>query len=65
MWGTGDLNFYQISQIKRVRVVHRADGYYAQFCIDVERTIKHDYTRSIVGIDLGLEFFVADSFGRL
>ena len=37
MWGTRDLNFYQISQIKRIRVVRRADGYYAQFCVDVER----------------------------
>jgi putative transposase len=64
MWGTCDLNFYQISQIKRVRVVRRADGYYAQFCVDVERTIKHEYTGSIVGIDLGLEFFYTDSFGQ-
>jgi putative transposase len=29
--GSRDLNFYQIEQIKRVRVVRRADGYYAQF----------------------------------
>jgi len=64
MWGTRDLNFYQISQIKRVRVVRRADGYYAQFCVNVERTIKHEYTGSIVGIDLGLEFFYTDSFGQ-
>lgn len=64
MWGTRDLNFYQISQIKRVRVVRKADGYYAQFCVDVEREIKHEYTGKIVGIDLGLEFFVTDSFGQ-
>ena len=29
MWGTGDLHFYQLKQIKRVRVVRRADGYQA------------------------------------
>jgi putative transposase len=29
MWGTCDLHFYQVKQIKRVRVVCRADGYYA------------------------------------
>ncbi|MGL5808298.1 MAG: RNA-guided endonuclease InsQ/TnpB family protein, partial [Xenococcaceae cyanobacterium] len=35
--GTRDLNFYAINQIKRVRAVKRADGYYAQFLIDVKR----------------------------
>ncbi len=64
MWGTRDLNFYQISQIKRIRVVKRANGYYAQFCVDVEREIKHEYTGKIVGIDLGLEHFYTDSDGQ-
>ena len=64
MWGTGDLNFDQISQIKRIRVVRKADGYYAQFCVDVEPEIKHEYAGKIVAIDLGLEFFVADSDGQ-
>ncbi|WP_250125152.1 transposase [Chroococcidiopsis sp. CCMEE 29] len=64
MWGTRDLNFYQISQIKRIRVVRRADGYYAQFCVDVDREIEHEYTGSIVGIDLGLELFYTDSDGQ-
>jgi len=64
MWGTRDLNFYQISQIKRVRVVRRVDGYYAHFCVDVERSVKHEYTGSIIGIDLGLEFFYTDSDGQ-
>jgi transposase len=40
LWGTRDLHFYQLKQIKRVRVVRRADGYYAQFCLDVERVEK-------------------------
>lgn len=64
MWGTRDLNFYQISQIKRIRVVRRADGYYAQFCVDLNREIKHEYTGKIVGIDLGLEFFYTDTEGK-
>ena len=64
MWGTRDLNFYQINQIKRIRVVRRADGYYAQFCVEKEREIKHEYTGSVVGIDLGLEYFYTDSNGK-
>lgn len=28
--GTYDLNYYDISQIKRVRLVRRADGYYSE-----------------------------------
>ena len=34
--GTYDLNFYDIKQIKRVRLVRRADGYYAQFCVGID-----------------------------
>src|SRR4028118_2039315 len=64
MWGTRDLNFYQISQIKRVRVVRRADGYYAQFCVDVERTEHHEYQNRVVGIDVGLNHFYTDSDGN-
>jgi putative transposase len=33
--GTYDLNYYQLDQIKRVRLVRRADGYYCQFAIKV------------------------------
>ena len=38
--GTRDLHFYQRSQIKRVRLVRRADGYYVQFSIQVDRSEK-------------------------
>jgi len=31
------------SKINRVRVIRRADGYYAQFCLDVERKEKQEY----------------------
>ena len=64
MWGTRDLNFVAVKQIKRIRVVRRADGYYAQFCVDVEREIRHEYTGKIVGVDLGLEYFYTDSDGQ-
>ncbi|MFN7529362.1 MAG: RNA-guided endonuclease InsQ/TnpB family protein, partial [Dolichospermum sp.] len=37
--GTWDLHFYQIKQIKRVRIVKRSDGYYIQFCVNAERNI--------------------------
>ncbi len=44
LWGTRDLHFYQLNQIKRVRVVRRADGYDAQFCIDHQRQERRDPT---------------------
>lgn len=62
--GTYDLHFYQKSQIKRVRIVKRADGFYAQFCIDIQREKTHQPTGKCKGIDLGLEFFFTDSEGN-
>lgn len=47
-----------------MRVVRRADGYYAQFCIDVERSYQHQPTGKQVGIDVGLEYFYTDSDGQ-
>ncbi len=64
LWGSRDLHYYQISQIKRVRIVRRADGYYVQFCIDVERSEKHEYQNRVVGIDVGLNHFYTDSDGN-
>jgi putative transposase len=64
MWGTRDLHFYQIEQIKRVRVVRRADGYYTQFCVDVERNEVHELTGKNVGLDVGLNHFLTDSDGQ-
>jgi len=63
--GTYDLNYYQLSQIKRVRLVRRADGYYAQFCIDADVRHESDVCNSVVGIDLGLKYFIADSHGNV
>ena len=64
MWGTRDLHFYQKEQIKRVRVVRRADGYYVQFSIDQERNERHEPTNRMVGIDVGLNHFYTDSEGN-
>ncbi|MGA9383288.1 MAG: transposase [Phormidium sp.] len=56
--------YYCEQQIKRLRVVRRADGYYCQFVIDHEREEKHEFTGSVVGIDLGLKEFYTDSNGN-
>ncbi len=61
--GSRDLNFYQPKQIKRIRLIKRADGYYAQFLIDVERDEQPVYTGSQLGIDVGLASFYTDSNG--
>jgi putative transposase len=62
--GTRDLHFYQIDQIKRVRVVRRADGYYTQFCLDVERVEKRVPRFKTIGLDVGLTHFYTDSNGE-
>ncbi len=64
LWGTRDLHFYQLKQFKRVRIVRRADGYYAQFCINTERTEKREPTGKTIGVDVGLNHFYTDSNGE-
>ncbi len=51
-------------QIKRVRIVRRADGYFVQFCVESERQIVHAPTGKQVGIDVGLKAFYTDSEGN-
>ncbi len=55
------MHFYASSEIKRVRVVRRAEGYGAQFCIDVERTEQFIPTGKAIKIDVGLNHFYTDS----
>jgi len=62
--GSRDLHFYAPGEIKRIRVIRRADGYYAQFCIDVERTEETIPTGKAVGLDVGLNHFYTDSTGE-
>ncbi|MGL5060746.1 MAG: RNA-guided endonuclease InsQ/TnpB family protein [Microcoleus sp.] len=63
--GGYDLNFYQLSQIKRVRIIRRADGYYLQFCIDTRNRSERQPTGRSIGLDLGIEYFLADSNGEI
>lgn len=64
MKGTRNLGFYDHAQIKRVRLVRRADGYYIQFCINVDRFEKVEKTGSVLGLDVGLKEFYTDSNGE-
>ena len=58
------ISAFPIKQIKRVRIVRRADGYYCQFSVAAQRKIEHISTGSVVGIDMGLKVFYADSNGQ-
>jgi putative transposase len=58
------LHYYQLHQIKRVRVVRRADGYYCQFIIDQERIERRRPTNTTIGLDVGLNHFYTDSNGE-
>ena len=55
---------FPLKQIKRVRIVQRADGYYCQFSVQAERQIAHLATGRMVGIDIGLKSFYTDSDGH-
>ncbi len=63
--GTRDLHFYQISQIKRVRLVKRADGVYVQLCIDVDRKENTEPSGNTIGLDVGLKEYYTDSNGLM
>ncbi len=62
--GTWDLNFYQLEQIKRVRLIRRADGYYVQFLVSAENKVEADLTGKMIGLDVGLKEFYTDSNGQ-
>jgi putative transposase len=62
--GKWDIQTYPVKSIKRVRLIRRADGYYCQFCIDVEAADIQPSTGNEVGLDVGLESFYTDSNGH-
>jgi putative transposase len=62
--GKWDIQTYPVKAIKRVRLVRRADGYYCQFCIDVEVSNIQPSTGNEIGLDVGLESFYTDSNGH-
>ena len=55
---------FPTKQMKRVRIIRRADGYYCQFALDAERKREHIPTGKQVGIDMGLKAFLTDSNGN-
>ncbi|NEO80498.1 transposase [Moorena sp. SIO4G3] len=61
--GTWDLWRFDNKQIKRVRIVKRADGYYVQFCVSVDIKEELESTGTAVGLDVGLKDFYTDSTG--
>ena len=61
--GTWDLNFYQLDQVKRVRLIRRADGYYVQFLIGADNKVDTTPKGKTVGLDVGLKEFYTDSDG--
>jgi putative transposase len=64
MVGTRDVTLFPVKQVKRVRILRRADGYYVQFTVKADRVMQHVPTGAIVGIDMGLNFFYTDSNGN-
>ena len=62
--GTWDLNFYQLHQIKRVRLLCRADGYYVQFLVDAQNKGALKPTGKTIGLDVGIKEFYTDSNGH-
>jgi putative transposase len=64
LWSSRDLVWYSEKQISRVRVIRRADGYYALFLVDWNRKEEHEFQGKMTGIDLGLKEFYTDSDGN-
>ena len=64
MIGSRDIQFVNKEDIKRVRIVKRAGGYYCQFVIKIERNEDCTPTNRQVGLDVGLESFYTDSDGK-
>jgi len=62
--GSRDIYFYNEDDIKRVRLVKRADGYYCQFSINVDVKIETTPTGNSIGLDVGIKEFYADSNGH-
>jgi putative transposase len=58
------ISAFPTKKLKRVRIVHRADGYYCQFGVKADRAISHVPTGKPVGIDVGLKTYYTDSEGK-
>ena len=62
--GKWDLQTYDVKEIKRVRLIRRADGYYTQFCLNITVTDVQPKTGKEIGLDVGIESFYTDSNGH-
>jgi putative transposase len=62
--GTRSIETFPLAQIKRVRLVQRADGSYVQFAVKTERKTHHVATGREVGIDVGLKTYYTASDGQ-
>ncbi len=61
--GKWDIHTYNTKDIKRVRLIRRADGYYCQFCLNITVTDVQPKTGKEIGLDVGIESFYTDSNG--
>jgi putative transposase len=62
-----DLNYFELEQVKRCRIIKRADGYYVQFVLKLaprDTAKPFCVTQKCVGLDVGLKEFYADSNGH-
>ena len=62
--GSDNRQILDKSLIKRIRLIKRADGFYCQFVLDLERVEPLDSTGKEIGIDVGLNHFLTDSNGE-
>ncbi|MEI1375238.1 transposase [Nostoc sp. UHCC 0926] len=62
--GKWDLQTYNVKDIKRVRLIRRADGYYVQFCVGIDVFDIQPKTGVEIGLDVGIESFYSDSNGH-
>jgi putative transposase len=62
--GKWDIQSYEIKDIKRIRLIRRADGYYAQFCVGINVVDIQPSTGAEIGLDVGIESFYSDSNGH-
>lgn len=63
-WGTErSIATFPLAQIKRVRLLKRADGLYVQFAVQADRQMPHSQSGKQIGIDMGLKSFYTDSDG--
>src|SRR5713226_2477261 len=55
---------FPTKEIKRVRIVKRANGYYCQLSVKAVREVEHVLSGREIGIDVGLKSFLTDSEGN-